>query len=144
VTPGSPTLRRSFITVMRTMLENGSTFASQTDASSASVVTTSPPAAMSACRTPNSLRARPLRAVAGHHAAGRIAPDVALGQHGRPRGTGRPGERVHAGDAFRQAEWLPHGVISADPVWTGSARRLTFSISGAARPHCLASLARPQ
>jgi hypothetical protein len=56
-----------------------------------------------------------LRAVAGHDAAGRIAPDVALGQHGRPRGTGPPGERVHAGDEFGQAERLPHGVISADP-----------------------------
>src|SRR5258708_30562045 len=54
---GSPSLRRSFLTVVRPAVVNRSAFSSHTFSSSSSALTTRPPAASSTSSTPNSFRA---------------------------------------------------------------------------------------
>jgi general stress protein 26 len=51
---GSPSLRRSFLTVVRTAVVNRSAFSSQTFSSSSPALTTRPPAASSTSSTPTS------------------------------------------------------------------------------------------
>src|SRR5262249_32922439 len=57
-TGGSPSLRRSLITVTRTMFVKGSTFSSQARSRRSSAETTAPQARSSSARTANSLFAR--------------------------------------------------------------------------------------
>ena len=109
-----PSLRRSFITVTRTTLVNGSMFSSQASPAAPRRETTAPPARSSSSSTANSLRdSGDVAAVPEHLAAVRVQADAGPLQHRRRRRRGPAGRAPAPGRPARRTR----------TAWPGSRRR---------------------
>ena len=114
-TAGSPSLRRRVMTVMRTVLVNGSACSSHTCWRSVSAETAAPSADMQGLEHAELLRRQvELGARARDAAPGGVELEVAAAQDRRARAAGAPRQRADAGHELFPLEGLGEVVVGAE------------------------------